>query len=321
MRKWIQIIKDLKAELDTGIVKTRKVGSGNSAILIPYLEGDIVIQTANRIFGHDGWSVSPQGPVERFDVGTKMKGNKEIIIFTYTVPMLCEFHGLLEDGTVHTIRKGDIGKNSTQSEAYQQHEMAISGCATDALKRSMRHLGNQFGLTLYDKESEDFKAVMAAAKTGSGTTRRSTTTGKRRSTAQGKKKQSTKQTSRTSRKKAEPAKKKKKETTPKESPEEIQDEMWARAMEYVLPKKVKIDGQMVDVPEGGAKVEKVINSTIATDLFAWLAGIRSSPNDTPPLEPNNETEQSLQNALRYILSESELSTQLNDEELALVRGE
>jgi len=321
MRKWAQILKSLKAELDITSVRTRSVGSGNRATLIPYLEGDVVIQTANRIFGHDGWSITMGGPGERFEIGTHTKNNKESITFTYTVPVLCEFHGLLEDGTIHTIRKGDVGKNSTYSQAIPEHEMAISGCATDALKRSMRHLGNQFGLTLYDKSSEDFKKVMAAAKAGAsgGTTtqrrkKQQSGTAKRRTSAAKKKEEAAKR-------KEAAAKKKKEETTPKESPEEVLDEMWTRAMEYKLPLKVKIDGQMVTVPEGGSKVEKVINSTIATDLFAWLAGLRDSPNGVPPLEPNNKAEQALQNALRHILSESELSTQLNDEELAIVRGE
>lgn len=317
MRKWKAILTDLKKGLTVESVKTRKVGN----TLIPYLEGDVVIQTANRIFGHDGWSVTPQGPVERFEVGTHVKNNVETVTFTYTVPVLCEFHGLLEDGTVHTIRKGDIGKNSTFSGKTQEHEMAISGCATDALKRSMRHLGNQFGLTLYDKNSEDFQAVMAAANAGTGTgTRRSSTKKKRepakRKTSGTRKKRETTKTKTGTRKK--------KEEAPAEdadlSPGEILEVMYDRAMDYELPLTVRINGQDVKVPEGGKTVGKAINSSIAINIFTWLAGLRSSPNNLAPYEPTTDEEQNLQNALRHILANTELSAQLTDEELAIVGG-
>lgn len=311
MRKWKAILTDLKKGLNVDSVRTRKVGN----TLIPFLEGDVVIQTANRIFGHDGWSVTPQGPVERFEVGTHVKNNKETITFTYTVPVLCEFHGLLEDGTVHTIRKGDIGKNSTYSEKVQEHEMAISGCATDALKRSMRHLGNQFGLTLYDKNGEDFQAVMAAANAGTGGSTTTKKTRKKREPAKRKtsgtrKKRGTKTRTR----------KKKEEETPELSAGEILEVMYDRAMAYVLPLTVRINGQDVKVPEGGKPVSKAIDSSIALGLFTWLAGLRSSPNNLAPYEPTNDEEQNLQNALRHILANTELSAQLTDEELAIIGG-
>ena len=311
MRKWKAILTDLKKELNVDLVRTRKVGN----TVIPYLEGDVVIQTANRIFGHDGWSVTPQGPVERFEVGIHTKNNKESVTFTYTIPVLCEFHGLLEDGAVHTIRKGDVGKNSTYSAALPEHEMAISGCATDALKRSMRHLGNQFGLTLYDKNSEDFQAVMAAANAGTGASTRKTSTKKKREPAKRKTSGTRK------RRETTKAKKKKEEDTTELSPKEILDVMYDRAMAYKLPLAVRINGQDVKVPEGGKLISKAINSSIAINIFTWLAGLRSSPNNLAPYEPTTDEEQNLQNALRHVLSSTELSAQLTDEELAIVGGE
>ncbi len=55
MRPWSDILEDLRADLDLSRVKTRPQGK----LKIPYLEGDDVINTANRIFGEDGWDAFP----------------------------------------------------------------------------------------------------------------------------------------------------------------------------------------------------------------------------------------------------------------------
>ena len=287
MRLWNDIITDLNEPLDVSRVKTRPQGK----IQLPYLEGDDVINTANQIFGEDGWDAFPLGRVERFEVGTKKTDSGQILIFVYTVPYMVRFHGFLEDGSIHTIEKGDIGKNSTQSEAFQQHEMAISGCATDALKRAMRHLGRQFGITLYDKDSEDFKAVMARGK--SGTT--STKTAKKKSTATAKKKtQST------------TAKKKDGKTG-------IQ-----RALAYIVPEELTVDGKAVRLPNAGKTVDEVLNDPMGDNLLVWLAGLRESPAKTPPFVAATPEEVSLQNAITYVLLNKRVSI-LEEEEVATLK--
>jgi hypothetical protein len=166
MRKWSEIEKRLAEKLDVDRVKTRKVGGTT----IPYLEGEDVIRTANEIFGFDGWSGEPSGPVQSFQITEKAT--------LYSVPYRLEFHGLTDDGEVHTITHGDIGKNTSASNHTNNHEMAISGCATDALKRSMRHLGDQFGLALYDKESETFIEATGSNSSRSGRSKKKKTTKK-----------------------------------------------------------------------------------------------------------------------------------------------
>ena len=46
----------------------------------------------------------------------------------------------------------DVGRCVFSGDTPEALDMAIAGAATDCLKRCFRHLGDQFGLTLYDKE-------------------------------------------------------------------------------------------------------------------------------------------------------------------------
>jgi DNA repair and recombination protein RAD52 len=318
MRKWKDIIKDLNEGLNVSLVQTRKVGGTT----IPYLEGDVVIQAANRIFGHDGWSTYTESPVERFEIGIRMKAGKEIVVYTYTVPVRCAFHGLLEDGTIHTISKGDIGKNSTQSDAFQQHEMAISGCATDALKRCMRHLGNQFGLTLYDKDSDDFKIATGKKKT----TTKKKAAAKKETPKKGAKASKTGKGSKskkdTKKGKSKAAKGKDKAASkPAAQPQAVDDDLLERANAYVIPEEVQVDGEGVMIPDSGKTIGAILDSPLAITVLTWLAGLRASPNNLPPFDPNNEEEAKLQMAIRYSLINSELSVKLTGEELAVCNGE
>ena len=287
MRTWKEIIKDLQEPLDVSRVKIRQQGS----IKLPYLKGDDVINTANRIFGEDGWDVVPLGRVERFEVGTKQTDNGQIIIFVYTVPFMARFHGFTDSGKIHTIEKGDIGKNSTQSEAFQQHEMAISGCATDALKRAMRHLGRQFGITLYDKESEDFLAAVGKAPKKTATKKKKSATKKKKTTA------------------------KKKTTTSKGKQSKIQ-----KALEYVIPDQVTTEGKVVRLPLAGKTIEKVLDDPMGVPLLAYLAGVRNSPSGTDPFVAETAEEIKLQNAISYVLL-NKLRDSLEEEELDALKAQ
>jgi recombination DNA repair RAD52 pathway protein len=300
MRKWSEIVKDLREPLDLDRVKTRSAGGG---VTIPYLEGDDVINTANRIFDEDGWDAYPLSAVERFEVGSKHTDHGQILIFVYSVPYMVRFHGLLADGsTVHTIEKGDIGKNSTQSEAFQQHEMAISGCATDALKRAMRHLGRQFGITLYDKEHDDFKAAVSGNKPA------------KKTKAQPKKKK------KAAPKKAQP--KKEQATTAEKSPEEQPKKKETgiqRALGYVIPEELEVDGKPVRLPNSGKNVGEVLEDPMGEALLTWLAGLRVSPAQTPPFVAQTEDEIALQNAVSYVLLNKSLDA-LEEDEVKTLKG-
>ncbi len=301
MRKWSEITKDLQAVLDVSRVKTRKQGT----ILLPYLEGDDVINTANRIFGEDGWDALPLAAVQRFEVGTKHGDSGPIVLFVYHVPYLCRFHGLLDDNSIHTIEKGDIGKNSTQSEAFQQHEMAISGCATDALKRCMRHLGRQFGITLYDKEHEDFLAATGKKKAPKK---------KAPKKAPAKKKATKKAT------KKAPAKAAVEKAAEVEVAEEQPDTTspMDRALAYTIPEELAVNGRTVRLPSAGKTVETVLGEPLGVDLLTWLAGLRPSPAKSPPFVGETDEETKLQNAVRFVLLQK-MGDKLSDDETKTIK--
>ena len=120
-----QAAKDaLSAPLDLNNVKQRKGAGGRK---LDYISGEHAIAEANRIFGFDGWSCET---VHMECVSDKPP--------TYIARVRVRAGGVTRDGW-----GGDNGND---------HENAVKGAETDAIKRALRTFGNQFGLPLYDKE-------------------------------------------------------------------------------------------------------------------------------------------------------------------------
>lgn len=279
MRKWSEILVDLEKPLDQSRIKTRKQGNTE----VPYLEGDDVINTLNRIFGLDGWSSTvadapkaiPLGTKEKTDWNTKEKIPVEVTL--YTVAFTLYLYGLNEDGTEHVITKSDVGKNTAEGAHESMHEMAVSGCTTDAMKRAARQLGPQFGITLYQKDSEDFlSAVGNKSKPASKTTKKTVV-------------------------------KKTSKPVEKETPKQVQDtqeqpqSVLDRALSYVLPNQ--INGS--PIPHGGKTLKQCLSFESALPVLKWIAGLEASPMGLPPLEPEGEDQAKLAAASRYILDHLE----------------
>ena len=123
---------ELEKPVDPKLVKTRKVQGRD----VSYLEGYVVIDQANRIFGFDGWS---------YDVRHVSALN---------------FGGQVAYEAIVTVQVGAVGRSDVgyclaqagqnQAQAHPaQHEMAAKGAVTDALKRAFRSFGAQFGNSLY----------------------------------------------------------------------------------------------------------------------------------------------------------------------------
>jgi hypothetical protein len=112
------------------------------------------METANTMFGYDGWG--------------------------YTVTSLEHTAGIWKALVLTTVNAGgdpvvreDVGvgipaqgKDRTTGELFPitpaAQETAIKGAVTDALKRALRGYGDQFGLSLYDKDGDDVKAPAPA---------------------------------------------------------------------------------------------------------------------------------------------------------------
>ena len=120
-----QAAKDaLSAPLDLNNVKQRKGAGGRK---LDYISGEHAIAEANRIFGFDGWSCE-------------------------TVHMECVSDKPPTYIARVRVRAGGVTREGWGGDNGNDHENAVKGAETDAIKRALRTFGNQFGLPLYDKE-------------------------------------------------------------------------------------------------------------------------------------------------------------------------
>jgi ssDNA-binding Zn-finger/Zn-ribbon topoisomerase 1 len=144
MKKYKEIKPLLEQELDKSLVKQNFSG-------FDYLEGHVVIDTANKIFDHDGWSTKvifeqiKHVPLPKTDKGVK-KGLVSVPVF-----VTCYFYNE-ETKSIHEITKSDIGTCVWAGE--EQVETGLKGAVTDGVKRALRQFGRQFGNDLYKKEEE-----------------------------------------------------------------------------------------------------------------------------------------------------------------------
>ena len=113
----------------------------------PYLPGHDVIRTANELFGFGNWGFELISPpwAERGE----SKGGTP-----YTV-WLAMGRVWIRGGLSFT----DLGSNQQSGPGAAAVEMSIKGAVTDSLKRCLMHLGDQFGLVLYDKETKRAELV------------------------------------------------------------------------------------------------------------------------------------------------------------------
>ncbi len=141
---WQHITEELRKPLSTEAIRPPAPGKFGE-----YVDGKHVIDEANRIFGHNGWSyevtrlqmVSEQtvelngnnGPYEQYRVG-------------YLCSVKVDVDGVTREGTA--VGSGVGNPNS----AADHHESAVKEAETDALKRALRTFGNTFGLALYEKD-------------------------------------------------------------------------------------------------------------------------------------------------------------------------
>ncbi len=133
----------LAQPLDLAFVSERELRDGR---LIQYIEGCVVINQANRIFGHDGWGAEVVGevtyrPVSLVDPMTDAPA--AVGIYTATVRVTAR----------GCPPKADVGCAFVADETPEAHEAAYKGAVTDALKRALRHFGDQFGNGLYDRRN------------------------------------------------------------------------------------------------------------------------------------------------------------------------
>jgi len=124
--------KLLNQKIDQKNVTFRPGGGGQK---LAYVESWHVIQEANRIFGFDGWSSET---LETFLVSEDPK------CITYIARVRITVGNVVREGTgAGHGRMGNIG---------EKFESAVKEAESDARKRALMQFGDQFGLSLYDKD-------------------------------------------------------------------------------------------------------------------------------------------------------------------------
>ena len=110
--------------------------SGGGSLKLAYLESWHVIREANRIFDYD-WS----SETIRMDLV-----HADLNCVTYIAKVRVIVNGIVKEG----IGAGHgRGKNVPEGD---KHESAVKEAESDARKRALMQFGDQFGLSLYDKD-------------------------------------------------------------------------------------------------------------------------------------------------------------------------
>jgi DNA repair and recombination protein RAD52 len=138
------VLEALSQPLDPARVKMVEARGGRKQ---PYLAAFDVKATANRIFGHDGWA--PQ-VVELRCIGEErfQRDGKDGCRVGYVAIVLVQVDGFCDRSDVGYGDATEYGGSMVTC-----HELAAKEAVSDAMKRAMTSLGDQFGNSLYDKTS------------------------------------------------------------------------------------------------------------------------------------------------------------------------
>ena len=129
----------LEASLNMSLIKHRKGGGGRQ---LAYITGKTAMDTANRIFGYGKWGTRVVSRDHKVITDGK-KGTMEFYTCDIELDVIGATFPFAGDGV------GIV----TEPFTVEMHEKAYKDAYTDALKRALRHYGDQFGLVLYDEDS------------------------------------------------------------------------------------------------------------------------------------------------------------------------
>src|SRR5713226_9924427 len=127
----------LHAPLDASVIKHRPGARG----LLKYIKGDTAIDTANRIFGFGQWGYKVVARSHEV-IQDEKKGTIEYYTADIELSVVGAAFPFPGDGV------GIV----TAPFTVEMHEKARKEATTDALKRALRHYGDQFGLCLYNED-------------------------------------------------------------------------------------------------------------------------------------------------------------------------
>ena len=158
-------IAQLAAALPRELVKDRQGFS--------YIEGHEAIRACNRIFGFGNWQRNEPAYQRVMDETYPDKhSGKEMYRVGYTCKLSLTIFSADRQNAITTWGTG-YGEQVTGENAGKAHEGAIKEAETDAMKRALIALGDQFGLALYDKQQRHVENGAAGNGASSGAVGRS----------------------------------------------------------------------------------------------------------------------------------------------------
>ncbi|MCI7102629.1 MAG: RAD52 family DNA repair protein [Campylobacter sp.] len=136
-----QQTKALSSELSADRIKVRDKAN----IKLSYLEGFDIIDTANSIFGYGNWAYTISSLEQ---VSQEVNANQNVVVCYKAIVKVDVYD--IDHSTM--ISRQDVGFGTgVARNLADAHENSAKEAVTDALKRSLRSFGNQFGNSLYDK--------------------------------------------------------------------------------------------------------------------------------------------------------------------------
>lgn len=131
----------LDNELASNRIKSRQKGNIN----LSYLEGFDIIETANSVFGYGNWSYS----ITKLEQVSQETNHNQNIVICYKALVSIVVYDL---NHTKEVKREDVGFGTGIAKGLADaHESGAKEAVTDAIKRTLRSFGNQFGNSLYDK--------------------------------------------------------------------------------------------------------------------------------------------------------------------------
>ena len=133
----------LSQPIAPALVSQRKGRGGRT---FDYLEGHVVIDQANRVFGYGGWGYELVGDVTLRRIETVDSQTGEVTVSQgYSAPVRVTVAGALP--------RTDLGVHPVAEDNLDGHDTAMKGAVTDGMKRAFRSFGCQFGNAFYGDQS------------------------------------------------------------------------------------------------------------------------------------------------------------------------
>lgn len=154
----------LTQPIDPNRVKSREGGGGKS---LSYIAGHDAIATANDVFGIGGWGYTVDelvclGEEEVKSQSTDKYGYR--VGYRAIVRVTLFGHLSTSQGAYKPVSYADVGFGDSieyRGSRITPHELAMKEAVTDGLKRALKNLGEQFGLSLYSEEGRGEIAARA----------------------------------------------------------------------------------------------------------------------------------------------------------------